>query len=76
MRIHRSASVLFVRWLALLGLADSMLRQKRRNAKWATLKVDETAAFLNVPKQQVRNMTTAVARGFGQRGRLRTCSSW
>jgi len=51
--IRRSASAFMFRWLALLGLADSVLRQKRRNAKWATLKVDETAAFLDVPKQQV-----------------------
>lgn len=45
------------RWLALLGFADAALKKRRKNAKWATLKVDETAEALGVPKQQVRPTT-------------------
>lgn len=44
------------RSLALLGLVDTALKKKRKNAKWATLRVDETAEALDVPKQQVKHV--------------------
>lgn len=49
MRVHPNN-----RWVAVLGMADTKLKQKRANAKWATLRVDETAEALGVPTQQVR----------------------
>lgn len=38
----------------MLGLVDTALKKKRKNAKWATLRVDETAEALGVPRQQVQ----------------------
>lgn len=40
----------------MLGMADTKIKQKRANAKWATLRVDETAEALGVPMQQVGGM--------------------
>lgn len=37
-----------------MELAHATLKNKRKNAKWATLNVDETAEALGVPKQLVR----------------------
>lgn len=54
------------RWLALMGLVDTEIKRKRKNAKWATLKVDEVAQMLDVPKQQVRAMRGSINSPFGQ----------
>ncbi|CAM9499074.1 unnamed protein product [Ectocarpus fasciculatus] len=48
-------------WVAVLGMADTKLKQKRANAKWATLRVDETAGALGVPVQQIARMLSGMS---------------
>eukprot|EP00752_Nemacystus_decipiens_P008801 g7854.t1 len=56
--------------LALLGLVETALKKKRKNAKWATLRVDETAEALGVPKQQIARMLSGMEyRGLVQLGK-------
>ncbi|CAN0374379.1 unnamed protein product [Ectocarpus sp. 12 AP-2014] len=48
-------------WVAVLGMANAKLKQKRANAKWATLRVDETAEALGVPMQQIARMLSGMS---------------
>eukprot|EP00903_Cladosiphon_okamuranus_P013126 g12242.t1 len=61
--------------LALLGMVDTALKKKRKNAKWATLRVDETAEALDVPRQQIARMLSGMEyRGLvelGKPGKIR-----
>ncbi|CAM9160756.1 unnamed protein product [Laminaria digitata] len=62
-------------WLQLLGMADAALKLKTSRAKWGTVRVDDAADVIDVPKTQIARMLSGMSDAglivLGKSGKIR-----